>query len=84
MVKTSHIIGGFVRGGTVLGFARADVDADIVAGLLVDRVLNQARYVDAHDMYFGVSTLDPGYRGPWVQATLQIVFNGINPPGQPA
>ena len=82
--KTKDSIAQRQHRGTELGFVRADVDADIVAGLLMDRVFNQARYVDAHEVYFDVSTLDPDYRAHWVQATLQIVFNGINPPRQPA
>lgn len=84
MLKTSFAIAEFVRRAIALGFARAEVDADIVAGLLVDRVLNQARFVHAHAEFFGVSTLDPEYRAHWVRATLQIVFNGINAPVEPA
>jgi hypothetical protein len=49
-----------------------------VAGLLVDRLLNQARFVDSHNLFFETSTLDPDYRAHWVRATLGIVFDGIN------
>ena len=84
MVKTSHAIAAFVRKAIALGFIRADVDADIVAGLLMDRLLNQARFVHAHHEYFGLSTLDPEYRRQWLRATLGIVFDGINAPDQPA
>ena len=49
-----------------------------MAGLLVDRLLNQARFVDSHNLFFETSTLDLDYRAHWVRATLGIVFDGIN------
>ena len=77
MIKTSYAIANFIKRAMALGFVKSDVDPDIVAGLLVDRLLNQARFVDSHDFFFGTSTLDPEYRAHWVRATLGIVFNGI-------
>ena len=84
MVKTSRAISEFIKRAMDIGFVRADVDPDIVAGLLMDRLVNQARFVHAHKMFFNVSTLDPEYRAHWVRATLGIVFNGINAPVEPA
>jgi AcrR family transcriptional regulator len=81
MVKTSDAIAAFIRRAMALGFVKPDVDPDIVAGLLVDRLLNQARFVGAHDVLFSTSTLDPEYRAHWVRATLGIVFNGIRGTG---
>ena len=83
MVKTSFAIADFVRRAMDLGFVRADVDPDIVAGLLIDRLLNQARFVDSHEIFFDASTLDPEYRAHWVRATLRIVFDGINARDEP-
>ncbi len=84
MVKTSYAISEFIKRAMDLGFVQADVDPDIVAGLLMDRLLNQARFVHAHEMFFNVSTLDPEYRAHWVRATLRIVFDGINARVDPA
>ena len=83
MVKTSFAIADFVRRAMDLGFVRADVDPDIVAGLLIDRLLNQACFVDSHEIFFDASTLDPEYRAHWVRATLRIVFDGINARDEP-
>ena len=77
MIKTNCAIATFIKRAKALGFVKPDVDSDIVAGLLVDRLLNQARFVDSHEIFFSASTLDPEYRAHWVRATLGIVFNGI-------
>ena len=83
MVKTSFVIAKFIKRAIGLGFVRADADPDIVAGLLVDRLFNQARFVDSHKALFDTSTLDPEYRAYWVRATLRIVFDGINTRDEP-
>ena len=84
MVKTSYAIAAFIKRAMDLGFVRADVDPDIVAGLLMDRLLNQARFVDSHEIFFGASTLDFEYRAHWVRATLRIVLDGISAQDEPA
>ena len=84
MLKTSFAISEFIKRAMDLGFVRANVDPDIVAGILMDRLLNQARFVHAHEMFFNTSTLDPEYRKYWVRATLQIIFDGINARDEPA
>ncbi len=84
MLNTSFAISEFIKRAMALGFVRADVDPDIVAGILMDRLLNQARFVHAHEMFFNTSTLDPEYRKYWVRATLQIIFDGINARDEPA
>ncbi len=83
MVKTSYAIAEFINRAMDLGFVQADVDPDIVAGLLMDRLLNQARFVDSHRIFFSASTLDTEYRAHWVRATLRIVFDGINARDEP-
>lgn len=44
LTRTNNVIAGFVREGVDAGLVRKDVDPEIVAGLLLDRVLNQARF----------------------------------------
>lgn len=77
LVQTNTAIATFVRQGIEAGLVRSDIDPDIVAGLLLDRVLNQARFTGAHKAYFNVSTLDETYRKHWIQSTLGIVLHGI-------
>lgn len=84
MLKTSFAISQFIKRATDLGFVQADIDPDIVAGILIDRLLNQARFVHAHDRFFNTSTLDPEYRAHWVRATLRIIFDGISVRVEPA
>ena len=84
MTHTNNVIAAFVREGIDAGLVRKDVDPDIVAGLLLDRVLNQARFTEAHKIYFNVSTLEETYRKHWIQSTLGIVLHGICGAGTPA
>ena len=84
MLKTSRSIAEYVRAAIEVGVVSADVDPDIVAGLLLDRVINQARFTEAHQRFFGVSTRDETYREHWLRSTLRIVFHGICEPASPA
>lgn len=84
MLKTSRSIAAYIGRAMEMGLVRPDVDPDIVAGLLLDRVINQARFIDAHDRFFGVSTRDETYREHWLRSTLQLVFHGICAPEPPA
>jgi AcrR family transcriptional regulator len=77
MAKTNYAVSQFIKRAINLGFVGADVDPDIVAGILLDRLLNQAHFAHTHKMFFNVSTLEPEYRAYWVRTTLKIVFNGI-------
>ena len=84
LTKVNEAISTFVRQGIERCIVADDVDADVVAGLLLDRVANQARFTDAHTTFFGVSTLDEEYQSHWVQATLRIVLHGICGSERPA
>ena len=84
LTQVNEVIATFVRQAREAGIVQGSIDPDIVAGLLLDRVSNQARFTDAHAMFFGVSTLDEAYRKHWVQSTLQIVLRGICGPVSPA
>lgn len=82
--QTNDAIANFIRQGIDAGLVRRAIDPDIVAGLLLDRVLNQARFTEAHRTYFDVSTLDEAYRKHWIQSTLDIVLHGICGSDSPA
>ena len=58
---------------------REDVDVSIVAGTLMDRLLNQARFSHTHERFFNVTSLDPEYRTYWVRASLGLVLDGMKP-----
>ena len=83
LMRTSNAIATFVRQGIEAGLVHCDVDPDIVAGMLLDRVMNQARFTEAHKIYFNVSTLEETYRKHWIRSTLAIVLHGICGSGRP-
>jgi AcrR family transcriptional regulator len=84
LLEVNGVIARFVRQGLEAGIVSEQIDPDIVAGLLLDRVANQARFTDAHMTFFGVSTLDETYRAHWIQSTLRIVLQGICGPASSA
>lgn len=73
----SSRIARFVRAGIKIGAVSPDVDVDVVAGLLHDRLVNQAAFAPMHKKHQGTSTLDASYRARWVNANLRIVLHGI-------
>ena len=70
-------IARFVRAGMEVGAVAPDIDADVVAGLLHDRLVNQAAFAPAHEKVAGVSSRERTYRAHWVDANLRIVLHGI-------
>ena len=48
LIEGSRIVADFVRRAQNKGLVGAKVDPDIVAGTLIDRLLNQARYAHTH------------------------------------
>ena len=77
LIAFNSLIARFVRAGIKIGAVAPDVEADMVAGLLHDRLVNQAAFAPVHKKVHGVSTLDPAYRARWVEANLRIILGGI-------
>ncbi len=84
LIEINHSLSNFVQKAKDKGFVREDVDTGIVAGTLLDRLINQARYAHTHEQFFSVTTLDPEYRAYWVRASLGLVLEGMKPRAQPA
>jgi len=84
LIEINHSLSNFVQKAKDQGFVREDVDTGIVAGTLLDRLINQARYAHTHEQFFGVTSLDPQYRAYWVRASLGLVLEGMKPRAQPA
>ncbi len=84
LIEINHSLSNFVQKAKDKGFVREDVDTGIVAGTLLDRLINQARYAHTHEQFFNVTSLDPEYRAYWVRASLGLVLEGMKPRAQPA
>ncbi len=84
LVGINHTLSSFIEKAKDQGFVREDVDTGIVAGTLLDRLLNQAQFAHTHVRFFNVTSLDPEYRAYWVRASLGLVLNGMKPRAQPA
>lgn len=79
LIEINHSLSNFVQKAKERGFVRDDVDTSMVAGTLLDRLINQARYAHTHAQFFNVTSLDPEYRAYWVRATLGLVLEGMKP-----
>ncbi|NRA87258.1 MAG: TetR/AcrR family transcriptional regulator [Rhizobiales bacterium] len=79
LVEVNHSLTKFVQKAKNQGFVSNDTDPSIVAGTLLDRLINQARYAHTHKQLFNVTTLDPKYRAYWVRESLGLVLNGMKP-----
>lgn len=77
LLAFNRMIVRFIRAGVEIGVVSDDVDVVVVAGLLHDRLVNQAAFGPAHKKHLGVSTIDESYRDRWVEANLRIVLGGI-------
>jgi AcrR family transcriptional regulator len=81
LIEINHTLSNFVQKAKKQGFVRDDVDASMVAGTLLDRLINQARYAHTHAQFFSVTSLDPEYRAYWVRASLGLILEGMKPRG---
>lgn len=79
LVEINHTLSNFIQKAKDQGFVREDVDADIVSGTFLDRLINQARYAHTHKQLFNVTSLDPEYRTYWLRASLGLVLDGMKP-----
>ncbi len=59
-------------------FVRDDVDSDLIAGFLLDRMLNQVQLAPWIKRNYGTDLLaDPEYRQRWCRSNLDVFVNGI-------
>jgi len=84
LMEVNRALTDFVQKGKEQGFVRSDVDASLVAGTLLDRLMGQAQYPHAHKKFFNITSLDPEYRAHWVRASLGLVLDGIIPRAESA
>ena len=83
LIETNRMLADFIARAQDRGFVAPDIDPAVVSGMLLDRVLNQARFADSLQRYFEASTLDPEYRQEWVHSTLRVVLDGISAREEP-
>lgn len=79
LTKISYAVTDFIERAKAKGLVRDDVDAALVTGTLLDRILNQVQFADAHVRLFETTSTDPAYRSQWVRDSLGIVLRGISP-----
>lgn len=84
LIEVNHSLSTYIQNAKELGYVSEDVDPAIVAGTLLDRLINQARYAHTHKRFFNVTSTDPEYRAYWVRASLALLLDGMKPRAKPA
>jgi len=79
LLGLNHALANYIQMARDKGFVRTDVDTNIAAGTLLDRLINQVRFAHTHERFFGVTSLNPEYRTYWIQESLGLVVNGMKP-----
>ena len=71
-----HRLAAFLTRARDGGLLRADVDTAIVAGTLLERIINQARYAEVHETLWDTTPRDPGYRRHWIGQMVDLCLYG--------
>lgn len=75
----SHRLVAFLERARASGLLRDDVDVDIVAGAVLERLNSQVLYADVVHTSYGTSIKDPAYRERWIQQTVGSMLYGVVP-----
>ena len=69
---------GFIEKSKELGFARKDLDAAMLGGLVIDRINNQVHYAPWMKKTFGTDLLnDNEYRKQWIKSNIDLILYGL-------
>jgi len=79
LIQINLSLATYIDRAKAKGFVRDTVDSSIIAGTLLDRLINQARFAHTHERFYDVTTLDKNYRTYWVRASLDLIFEGMTP-----
>jgi len=68
----------FLEAGKEIGVVRADLDSEMITGLIMDRLGPQVYYSEQIIELLGESLLQDGpYRARWMKANFEFILNGI-------
>jgi AcrR family transcriptional regulator len=68
----------FIDIGIKKGFARKELDSEMITGFMLDRIVNQVHYAPWVNNEFGIDILsDPSYLKRWSQSNVDLFINGI-------
>jgi AcrR family transcriptional regulator len=62
----------FLESARTRGLVKDEIDVAIVSGTLLERVVNQARFVDLHENLWGTTPVSDDYRKHWVEQLVDL------------
>lgn len=69
----------FLEEGKRAGVVRQGLDAEMVTGAVLDRILNQVLYIPGIKSAHGTDISDPQYRQAWCAANVDFFLHGMLP-----
>lgn len=76
VIEQSRVLVTFLGAAVAAGFLRDDVDVDILAGAILERLNNQVVFADIVQQTYGSSIKEPAYRTHWVRQTIELFLHG--------
>ncbi len=68
----------FIKSAKSAGFVRQELDADMITGFMLDRILNQVQLAPWIEQNYGKSVMnDPDYKRQWCAANLDVFLYGL-------
>lgn len=68
----------FIDNGIKKGFARKELDSEMITGFILDRIINQVQFAPWVNDEFGIDSLnDENYLKRWSQSNVDVFINGI-------
>lgn len=74
--RHEQLLTDFLDTARQAGLVRADVDPAIVSGTLLERIVNQAQYVDFHAGLWDTTPHDEEYRRHWIGQIVDLCLYG--------
>jgi len=74
------LFAAFVDQGKELGFARSELDSEMLTGAMLDRVMNQVQFAPWIEEHYGASMADPEYRRRWCASNVDLFLWGMMAP----
>jgi len=74
--EQNQVLISFLQAAQDADLLRVDVDVDIIAGALQERLNNQVIYVNTIHAQYGTSIKVPEYRRHWTRQTIDLLLHG--------
>ncbi|MDD9944964.1 MAG: TetR family transcriptional regulator [Myxococcales bacterium] len=76
LLEQTNVLVAFLRAAQRRRILRPGLDLEIIAGALLERLMNQVRYANAIHLIYDVSIREQTYRRHWTERTIDLLLHG--------